>query len=341
MKLPLSKTIGNQDLGDIFGFIGEVLALQGAQTFRIRAYQSAAVVIAQQPEPLHHLFLSNPDFDKLPGIGPTLNQKLVELFTTGNIKAFQEWVQDIPESVFELTKVPGLGVKRATVLAEKFSLKNAVTAIPDLRAHAEAGDIRDMPGFGEKSELQLLTALSNYTVHKRLPYEEAMLIANQLKKELEKSKDVIKVEVLGSLRRHTPTVGDIDIGAAITDLEKVTLFIRQLPSVKRVVAAGEGLVRVRLQDEHQVDIKFSSLEQWGAFLQHFTGSKEHNIKLREFALRQGKSLSEHGMKVQATNAGKTVSQAFETEEAFYAELGLSWIAPPDRVGGDEILQHKV
>ena len=341
MHLPLSKTISNQELGDIFGFIGEVLALKGAQVFRIRAYQSAAVVITQQAEPLHQMFLQNPDFDKLPGIGPTINQKLAELFTTGNIKAFQEYVADIPESVFELSKVPGLGAKRASVLAQTFHLDNAKTAITDLKSKAEAGQIRTLPGFGEKSELQLLTALANYTVHSRIPYEQALQVANQIKAELQKCPSVIQVEVLGSLRRQAPTVGDIDIGAAIKDLETVTEYIRALPMVKRVVAAGDGLVRVRLQDEQQVDIKFSSLSEWGAFLQHFTGSKEHNIKLREYALRQHKSLSEHGIKITHPETQVTKLKTFETEEAFYAELGLRWIPPMARVGGEEISQAKL
>jgi DNA polymerase (family 10) len=335
MKLNLSKHISNQELGEIFGFIGEVLALQGADRFRIRAYQNAAVVIEQQPEPLHEMFLNNPDFDKLPGIGAVLNAKLVELFTTGNVKALQEYVQDIPENVFILSKVPGIGAKRASLLISTFKLEDSKNVVQDLLKVAKDGQIRRLPVFGEKSELQLITMLENFQEKKRMPLSEAEPIALQLKQELEKCEGINRVEVLGSLRRKSPTVGDIDLGVAANSPKIVKDCLEKLPLIKRVVAFGEGSARVKLQDEHQVDIKFAPFSEWGSFLQHFTGSKEHNIRLRELAIKQGKSLSEHGIKMDGTQ------KKFASEEDFYAELGLKWVPPQERVGGEEINRYRM
>src|SRR5688572_168764 len=146
MRLPLSRTISNQELGDVFAFIGEVLAMQKANLFRVRAYQNAAVAIEQQTLPLSKMFLESPDFDRVPGIGEGMNALLVELFTTGDIKDFQMTVKDIPESVYALCRVPGLGAKRATVLAKEFHLETAVTAVADLLAVAKKGKIRGLPG---------------------------------------------------------------------------------------------------------------------------------------------------------------------------------------------------
>ncbi len=335
MRLALSKTISNQELGQIFGFIGEVLALQGADRFRIRAYQNAAVVIEQQPEPLHEMFLNNPDFDNLPGIGKVLNEKLVELFTTGNVKALQEYVKDIPENVFILSKVPGIGAKRASLLIATFKLENSKNIVQDLLKVAKEGKIRVLPSFGEKSELQLITMLENFQEKKRMPLAEAEPIALKLKQELEKCEGINRVEVLGSLRRKSSTVGDIDLGVAADNSQIVKQCLEKLPLIKRIVAFGEGSARVKLQDEHQVDIKFAPFSEWGSFLQHFTGSKEHNIRLRELAIKQGKSLSEHGIKVE----GK--QHRFDSEEAFYADLGLNWVPPQERVGGDEINRYRM
>ncbi len=333
MILPLSKTISNQDLGQILGFIAEVLALQGADRFRIRAYQNAAVVIEQQPEPLHEMFLSNPDFDNLPGIGKVLNEKLVELFTTGNVKALQDYVKDVPENVFKLSKVPGIGAKRASLLISTFKLEDSKNIIKDLLDIAKAGKIRVLPSFGEKSELQLITMLENFEEKKRLPFAEAEAVALKLKKELEGCDGVIQVEVLGSLRRQSTTVGDIDLGVATDNTSLLEQHLKTMPLIKRIVGFGEGSARVKLQDEHQVDIKFAPLTEWGSFLQHFTGSKEHNIRLREFALKQGKSLSEHGIKMDGTQ------KKFAKEDEFYAELGLKWIPPKERKGTDEISRY--
>lgn len=332
--------MSNRELSTVLDFISGVLALKGEDRFRVRAYQNAAAAVDQHPEQLWELFRTHQNLDDVPAIGRTLVEKLTELFTTGNIVAFQKYVHDIPAGVWALTPVHGIGVKRAYKLATTFHLDKEETALSELIAKAQAGEIRNLEGFGEKSEQELLEALQNHVVRDRIHRSVAAPIAHQLITELLKSPAIQKAEALGSLRRETPTVGDIDIGIATNNIGSVKTFVKNMKSVKRVIIEGDQVLRVMLTNDHQVDIKASPLEAWGSFLQHYTGSKEHNIKLREFALRQGKSLSEHGIK-ETDEQGFSILKKFTSEEAFYAHLGLDWIKPQDRVGSDEIERAKI
>ncbi|HEX7017623.1 MAG TPA: hypothetical protein VF209_01815 [Patescibacteria group bacterium] len=338
MELKLRKNLTNHEISQLFDFISGVLDLQGANKFRVRAYDNAASTVAQLDQELKDMFLSNPKFAELPGIGNTLQQKLTELFTTGNIKAFQEYVKDLPAGVFTLSTVHGIGVKKAYKIASAFNLGSEEEALATTMKLAQQGKIRHLDSFGEKSEKELITALENHIVTKRIPYNEALQVANRLKEELITCEDIEKVEVLGSLRRQTETVGDIDLGIAIKDIGRVKECVKQLKSVKRIIVAGDQLLRIQTLDNWQVDIKISALDEWGSFLQHFTGSKEHNIKLREYALRQGYSLSEHGIKMKSD---QDRIKKFKTEEEFYTFLGLKWIPPEKRIGAEEIEQSKV
>jgi DNA polymerase (family 10) len=204
--------------------------------------------------------------------------------------------------------------------------------LADVKKLAQSGKIRLLDGFGEKSETELITIIDNHQVQTRIPYSQAHSIAETFLNQLITCEAITTAEMLGSLRRHNPTIGDIDIGIATTNIGLVKNCVNDMKIVKRVVASGPQLIRVILESGFQVDIKVSTAEEWGAFLQHFTGSKEHNIKLREYALDKGLSLSEHGIK--NTDTGKLTT--FSDETAFYNYLGLQWIPPQNRVGGSEI-----
>lgn len=329
MTLSLSKTMSNQELGEVFSFIGQVLAANGENQFRVRSYQNAAVVIEQQNEPLYEQYARGVKLEELPAIGETIAKKLGELFTTGTIKAFEKYVKDIPEPVFFLCKVPGIGVKRATVLVDAFQLKKSETAIQQLLQAGKEHAIAILPGFGEKSEAQIVKTLTEFKEHKRMSYEEAHAIALEVIQMVQKCPGIEHVEMLGSLRRKSPTVGDVDLGAVAASPKEVAECLRRNKKVESIVAAGEGLIRLRLATGVQVDLKFATKEEWGSFLQHFTGSKEHNIVLRTRAIKMGKSLSEHGFD------GKGCA----TEEEVYTTLGLRWIPPEERVGGDEFERY--
>ncbi len=341
MKLKLHKHMTNEEISEMFEFISAMLKAKGEDRFRVSAYDNAAATIKIYPKQLHEMFLTDPDFDDVPGVGKILNQKLVELFTTGNIKALQEYVVNIPSGVYPLVKVHGIGGKKALNLATRFNLDDEATALATLLAHAKAGEIHDLPGFGEKSEQDIIGQLERHQDKPRMSYETAQQIANTLIEELQLCEDIAKVEALGSLRRKSTTVGDVDLGIAVKDMGRVKNYVKSMKSVRNVTVEGEGLIRIFLHDGTQVDIKVSSPTEWGAFIQHFTGSKEHNIKLREFALNQDKSLSEHGIKITDTISGEKIVKTFASEEDFYNDLGIQWIPPEERLGKDEIKRYSI
>jgi DNA polymerase (family X) len=341
MKLQLHKHMTNEEISDVFEFISELLKAEGANRFRVSAYENAAATIKIYPKQLHEMFLSDPDFNDIPAVGKTLNEKLVELFTTGNIKALQKYVTDVPDGVYPLVKVHGIGGKRALFLATHFNLNEEKTALKTLLEHAKAGDIQNLPGFGEKSEQDIIEQLEHHQEKPRMTHEAAQAIADKLMGLLKQCEDIVTVETLGSLRRGTPTVGDVDLGIAVKDMGRVKNYVKTMDSVRNITVEGEGLIRIFLTDGTQVDIKVSSPVEWGAFIQHFTGSKEHNIKLREFALEQGKSLSEHGIKITDDISGEKIVKIFADEKDFYNDLGLEWIPPEERVGKDEIKRYQM
>ncbi len=350
MKLHLSSSITNAELAQVFSFVAQVLKLQPQDRYRARAYEEAGVVISQLNNELADTFArlktTHPEtvaeefaeqMDNLPGIGEHIAQKLTNLFVTGDIPAFQKYVQDIPEGVYPLVQLYGIGAKKALLLAQHFHLTDPDIAIEKLLIAAQAGQVRKLEGFGEKSEQDLITTLKQKYNTNRIPLKEALVVANTIKTALEQSPYVSDVTFLGSLRRGAQTVGDIDLGAITTNIAEMKAYIKKLPNVKTVLAAGDNVIRIILKNNWQVDIKLSNSEEWGSFLQHFTGSKEHNIRLREYALKKGFSLSEHGIKIKATGQMKT----FKDEKTFYHFLGLSFIPPAERISGSEIEAHQL
>lgn len=342
MKLKLTKTMTNGQIAEVFKFISEILGLEEGNLFRTKAYQEAAEVIAQWNEPLVDIYADHTDeeilqvFIDMPGIGEGIAKKLVELFSTGKIKSFAKYVEELPEGMFELCQVAGIGAKKAYRICSQLPV-HADRPLADVLALAKEGRIRKLEGFGEKSEAELIKAIENYQASCRMPYEEANRLAEEIVWELKKDANLEKIEVLGSLRRKNSSIGDIDLGIVTNDLAATKEFVKNFKLAKRSVILGDGLMRLQLKNGHQVDIKVSPLNEWGSFLQHFTGSKEHNIKLRRFALSKGFSLSEHGILIKATNEVLT----FANETKFYNHLGLNLIPPAERIGGDEIERYQL
>jgi len=305
--------------------------------FQIRSYETAQEVIRNLTKELSQLYEEKQDLDKIDGIGPAIEHKIIELLTKGYSDEMKLHISSIPQAIFELTDIPGIGAKRALRLTTEFDLKEG-KAIEQLAKVAEAGKIRELDGFGEKSEKDIIDSIRRISIkHNSFTYDEAIDLAKKLIHEIKKSDAVLEVMPLGSLRRKKAVVKDIDLGISTNDYDKVKEVIKKISMIKEILAEGDQLIRVLLDNNIQVDMKSSPPQRWGAFLQHFTGSKEHNIKLRELALRQGKSLSEHGIKL--IDEEKRLVE-FKTEEKFYDYLGLKWIDPTERLGGDEIEKAK-
>nr|MBI5455590.1 hypothetical protein [Candidatus Levybacteria bacterium] len=303
--------------------------------FQIIAYQKAADTILNLTQELKDFYLED-KLNDLPGIGNTLKSHLVELFKKGKVSHFEWVLKDIPESVFVLMDIPSFGPKKSYKLVKEFHLNDPKTVIEKLKNLAESGKIANMEGFGNKSQSDILRSIEEFKEGKgkttRMPLPYAFEIAEKLLIYLRKCPEIEKVEALGSLRRRVSTVGDIDIAVAGKDHKKIIDYFINYPSKERIIEKGDISASIMVSGGRQIDLLIQPLESFGSLLQHFTGSKNHNIALRELALKKSLSLSEYGIK--NIKSGKI--EKYSNEEKFYNAIGLQWIPPELREDKGEI-----
>lgn len=329
-------TFSNREIADILNKIAAAYEVKNEDKFRIMAYQQASASVEHSTSELKDLW-DDGELDTVPGVGKNIARHLDELFKTGKVKHFDKVTADLPKSMFLFLKIPGIGPKSAYKLAENLKIKGEKDAIKKLKQAANEGKIRKIEDFGEKSEKEILDgiiALKKGEMKTRrmlLPYADGL--ATEIITYLKNCSDVINADPLGSLRRMMATIGDIDISVSTNNPSSVMDYFEKFKKIKNVLKRGEqSLIRVVLFSGQQIDIRFSLLKSYGAMLQHFTGSKLHNIKLREFSLKKGLSLSEYGIK----SVKSSKLKVFNNEESFYNFLGLDWIPPELREGRDEI-----
>lgn len=310
--------VHNADVAAIFEEMADLLEIEGANPFRVRAYRFAARTIRDLPGEVAEMVARGEDLTSLPGIGDDLAGKILEIIRTGTVAALEAQRSKTPATLTELLRIPGLGPKRVQALVRALNLRG----LSDLQQAALGGRIRTLPGFGEKTEQHILEALAARTgKESRMQLAVAMPHAEALVAYLGRCPGVGRVVVAGSYRRARETIGDLDIlvtadtGRAITDR-----FIRY-PEVREVLAHGETKASVRLQNHLQVDVRVVPDESYGAALLYFTGSKHHNVVLRQLAQERGLKLNEYGVFRGA------VRVAGDTEESVYAAVGLPWIPP--------------
>lgn len=303
--------------------------------FRIRAYQNAITEMENSTFSIYDLWKKG-KLNDIPGVGSSLFQHINDLFKKGEVKEFKQLKKDLPDGMFALIGIQGVGAKRAYKLASVFELKNRETALEDVARSAEEGKVRDIPGFGEKSEQQLLESIRELKKTKnekeRLLWVQADSIVDRVYKYMRKLDAVEKIEALGSYRRKKETVGDIDFAIATKKDEEVMNHFLDFPEIVEVLVKGDKKASVVLGNEFQIDVRVVSPDQYGSMVQYFTGSKYHNIVLRTYALEKGFSLSEYGIKDTKTQK----LHEFNNEEAFYKFLGLSRIPPEIRQGKNEV-----
>lgn len=324
----------NLEIAHTLRKIAAAYFILGENRFRIIAYERAADSIEHLTSEAKDLW----DDDKLgeiPGVGATIAGHLVELFRTGSVSHWEKVLARVPSAIFPLLLVPGIGPKKAYTLVTELKLENEKTVVSDLEKAAKQGKIAPMEGFGEKSQEVILSAIETYRrgqiKENRMPLPYADAIAREIIAFLEGVPGIVSLDVLGSLRRQVATIGDIDIAAAATNPEAVLEKFITFPH-RKVVDRGISGATLLLVNGRQVDLRVQNPNAYGAMLQYFTGSKNHNIKLREFGLSRGLSLSEHGIKTVKTGKLKT----YATEEAFYRALGLAYIIPELREDRGEI-----
>ena len=323
----------NKKIAKILNDVAAVYTITDENRFKIIAYQNAASSIEHATSEIKDLWEEG-KLDTLPGLGENIRKHLDELFTKGKVRHFDSVTKDIPQVVFELLKVRGMGPKTAYKLATSLKLKS----LKDLVQKAKLKKIRKIPGFGQKSEQEILESLYKFKEPTRHLLSEAFPVAQRVLTHLKTLKEVRIAESLGSLRRMNPTVGDIDIAVASKNPQMVIKHFTAFGEVSKVLEAGERKGSVILKNGMQIDLLINPPESFGSLLQHFTGSKNHNIKLREFAIKKKMSVSDYGIKYK----GKL--HEFKGEEEFYKFLGMDWIIPEMREDTGEIeaaLVHKL
>lgn len=319
----------NQRIAQVFQEIGDILEIQDANRFRVLAYHKAALVISELGEDLKDIYTRNPkDLENIPGIGKDLAAKIAELIEKGKCKYHEELMKKFDRGLLDILRVRGIGPKKVKL----FYSELGIDSIEKLRAAAKKGRLRDLPKMGEKSESEILVALDEFEKHgERMMLSEALAHANEIVDYLRDGcREAEKATFAGSLRRMKETVGDIDILAASSKPKKVMDFFVKFPGVANVIAKGETKTSVILDAGVQVDLRVVEAKSFGAALHYFTGSKEHNVALRDYAKKHGLKVNEYGVfKGEKFVAGRT-------EEEVYKVLGLPYIVPELRENRGEI-----
>ncbi len=330
----MGKKFSNKEVATLLRNVSAAYQVKGgANSFQIRAYDIASDAIEHASSDIRALWETG-DLDKIPGVGSNIANYLNDLYTTGKVKHFEQVFKQIPDSMFELLKVPGVGPKTAYKLA-----KDGVVSIQDLEKQIKKRTLLDK-GFGQKSLDSILRGVKELKRRSdRILLPVAWETACQVVTYLKKHKDVIAADPLGSLRRKVATVGDIDISVASKKPKEVMEHFMRFPGKERIVEAGDRTATISVGCGIHIDLMVQPPERYGSLLQHFTGSKQHNIHVRKLAKEKGLSLSEYGIK-QVEKEGKQFSEdtLFEckTEEEFYKKLGMNYIHPEIREDQGEI-----
>ncbi|HNP80346.1 MAG TPA: DNA polymerase/3'-5' exonuclease PolX [Nitrospira sp.] len=319
--------VHNAEVATAFEEMADLLEIEGANPFRVRAYRFAARTLRDLPAEVGEMVAKGDDLTSLPGIGDDLAGKIKEILATGTAAAIEAQRKRVPATLTELLRIPGLGPKRVKRLAHELKIRS----LSELQTAAQAGRVRTLAGFGEKTEQHILEALATRLAEApRVQRAVAIPSAEALVAYLEQSSGVSRVIAAGSYRRGLETIGDLDILVTAPAGRAVMDRFVAYQEVRDVLAHGATKSSVRLQSGLQVDLRVVPQDSYGAALLYFTGSKAHNVVLRQLAQQRGLKLNEYGL----FRGDKPI--AGDTEESVYASLGLPWIPPELREGRGEI-----
>jgi DNA polymerase (family 10) len=332
--------LSNAELAATFREIGDMLELLGEVPYKAVAYRRAADAIERYPADLVPLIVAG-RAPKITGVGASLGARLTELATTGHSEYHERLREQVPPGLVGVLRIGGVGPRTARQL----HLELGVTSIDEVREAAEAGRIREIPGMSARTEQNILEGIArlDQQADLRLLLHEADRIATELVEGLRAVAGIHRIEAAGSLRRRRATIGDLDLLAATDDPAALIAAFGRLTAVDRIIASGTDKASVALAAEWrdrfgsmrsslQVDLMVCGPDAWGTHLVHFTGSKEHNVGLRERALDRGLSLSEKGFKDVETGELHLAA----TEQEVYERLDLAWVPPELREGEGEI-----
>ena len=320
----------NPDIARLFDEVADLLEIQDANPFRVRAYRNAARTIRDFPEPIADLVRAGTkDLTDIAGIGDDLAEKITDIVTTGELPLRKQLASKLPAGLLDLLRIPGLGPKRVKLLYRKLKVKSAA----DLATALDKGRVQKLKGFGPKMEEKMRAGIGQAQVgERRMLLNEAETQATAVVAYLEAGGGIRQMEVAGSYRRRRETIGDLDIVVTAEGKSSAPVMDRFVAygDVANVISKGETRATVKLRGGLQVDLRAVEPDAYGAALLYFTGSKAHNIDLRKIAQEKSYKLNEYGLfKGTRRAAGKT-------EEEVYAKLGLDWIPPELREARGEI-----
>lgn len=306
--------------------MGDALEIKGELVFKVNAYRKAARVIRELPEDLATLDAEGRLRD-LPGIGEGMVKKITGYLKTGKMPEYEEVVGSLPPGLLDLLKIPDVGPKTVKLAWEKLG----VTDLASFRATLEDGSLAKLPGMGDKKIEKIKKGLEfKEQASKRIPLGVALPIGEEVVAQLRREAVIDRIEIAGSLRRMKETIGDIDILVVTSDPHTVMRAFTGMDGVTRVLAMGETKSSIIYRNMIQIDLRVIPAESFGAALMYFTGSKAHNVKMREIAKKRNLKLSEYGLFEDGTAVAGT------TEEQVFAALGLPWIPPEMREDNGEI-----
>lgn len=318
----------NQFVADVLYQIADLLDIKGEIFFKTRAYRMAAQKIETLDEDIEVVVKENRLKD-IPGVGEGLAKKIKELIETGKLEYLEKLKKEIPPELLKMLDISGFGPRKIAAVYRKLGIKT----IDELREAAERGKLRDLEGFGEITEKNILRGIQLMDkTSGRVLLNVAYYHGNKYIEYLKKHKKINRLSIAGSLRRMKETIGDIDILASSDEPDEIMDYFVKYPDVQRILMKGSTKSSVILKDELQVDLRVVENKSFGAALQYFTGSKEHNVKMRSLAIKKGFKLSEYGLFKKNTDR----FIVGENESDIYKKLGLMFIEPELRENRGEI-----
>lgn len=324
-------TVNNKDIAQLFENMGALLEIKGDSIFKIRAYQRAARTINDLSFPLSTAVDDGMDLKKIPGIGKAINDKIKEFLQGGRVSAYDRLVEELPQGVLSLVDIPGIGPKTALLIGRELG----ISGIEGVEEAIKDGTLAALPRMGQKAADSIFRHIQTIrTKDQRTPIGLALPLAEEIASTLRQAcPGIIELFPAGSLRRWEETIGDIDLVGTASSPGEAAQALVSLPMVKEVLVHGDKKTSVVVEPGIQVDLRFGEPASFGAMLQYFTGSQQHNIRLRDHANRMGLSLNEYGISSRDSGTRNTaILEEFSTEEEFYGRLGLPYITPELRTG---------
>jgi DNA polymerase (family 10) len=323
------KPVDNAEIADVFDEMADLLEFRGENPFRVRAYRNGSRAIRELDESVASILAdSSRDLSKIPGIGKTLRDKTKTLVETGTLPQLVELREAIPEVVIAMARIPGLGAKKASALQKQLGLQT----LDELKRACEQNRVRDLKGFGAKTQQAILDGLEiAEEASERVYWSQGDALAKSMESHLRQCDAIDQLEWAGSYRRGRETVGDLDLLVVASDRDAVMDRFEAFPERTQTIGRGETKVSIRVGKAFQIDMRVVEADQFGAALQYFTGSQAHNIHLRRLAKQRGLKISEYGV----FRAEDEARVAGATEEEVYAAVGLPWIPPELREDREE------